>query len=484
MVATKKKSTNGNGGGGGGLTAAQMHAMSVIIERAALSSRLGKSFKGRRDIYESLGYNRNPTFQDFLDCYLRQDIAKAIIDRPVRACWRKPPIVRESDEVSTDFEEAWKELLVKHRIFYYLRRLDRLGGIGHFALLLMGFDGGGDLEVPVDNGPHELLYLAPYSEGSVQVTRYVESTSDPKYGSPEIYTITVSDFDGATSQVIPPGKPIRVHASRVIHIAEDPMEGEFVGTPRLLAVLNRLQDLNLVAGGSAEMFWRGAFPGYAFLLEKDAILGTQDEAKLEVELDQYMHDLQRYIRGQGLNIQELAMQVADPSQHVDMLMDLIAGASGIPKRVLLGSERGELASTMDHRNWAERVEERRNEHCEPMILRPFIDRLISAGVLPEPSPGYTIEWPDLLSPSDRERAEVGEVMTRAVKNYVLAYGADSVIPQEVFLREFLGMNEDKVDRVRKAKGGEINTPIPREEPSTRFGGSRGGGRDDGEEGES
>ena len=68
-------------------------------------------------------------------------------------------------------------------------------------------------------------------------------------------------------------------------------------------------------------------------------------------------------------------------------MKLISAASGIPLRIMTGSERGELASTQDDGNWASRIEERQLHFAEPMILRPLIDRLIELRALPEPSDG-------------------------------------------------------------------------------------------------
>ena len=107
-------------------------------------------------------------------------------------------------------------------------------------------------------------------------------------------------------------------------------------------------------------------------------------------MDSYLHGFQRYLRLQGIDIQELKPQLADPSNHFAVLINMISIATGIPKRILLGSERGELASSQDEKNWADQIDSRRKDHCEPMILRPLIDSLIGVGVLPEPKGEYVV----------------------------------------------------------------------------------------------
>ena len=117
-------------------------------------------------------------------------------------------------------------------------------------------------------------------------------------------------------------------------------------------------------------------------------------------------------------------------------MKLVSVASGIPIRILTGSERGELASSQDDGNWAGRVEERQIHFAEPIILRPLIDRLISFGALPEPSDGeYEIEWQSLSDPGERENAETAEIVSRAAVN--LQNAGRILTPDEG--REILGL---------------------------------------------
>jgi hypothetical protein len=444
-IKTKKRTAAGNNGSRKKATLSEanadriMEVLSTLVTRSAVSAYLGKSYSGDRDLYTALGYKKLPQYEDYLSRYERQDIARAIIDAPVRACWRHPPTITESGTEETPFEQAWVDLVDKRAIYHYLSRVDRLASIGQYAILLLGFDDGTPLDRPVTRA-NDLLYLMPYGQDAVTIDSYEQDARNERFGLPVMYNVNISI--GTLSSVSK-----QVHWTRVIHVSEDNLSSDTYGTPRLQAVLNRLQDIELISGGSAEMFWRGALPGLAFKVDKDARLGTQDLTKLQDEIDAYMHGLKRYLRLQGISVEGIAQQIADPSAHINILVDLIAAAVRIPKRILLGSERGELASTQDERNWAQRVDERRREHCEAKILRPLIDRLVTVGVLPEPEQGYTVAWPDLMTPSEKDKADVAETRARAIKHYVEAVGAQDLVPPKVFLQHILGFDQDVITQI-------------------------------------
>jgi hypothetical protein len=415
---------------------------SAITSRAQVASRLGQSYGGDRDIYNALGYSKNPTFNDFMARYLRQDIAKAIIEVPVRACWRDSPEIVEAEDDETDFEKQWADLEKDKQIFHYLSRADRLASIGQYSVMFLGFDGE-DASQEVTSA-NELLFLQVYSQDNADIRTWVRDVKNERYGLPETYNLVTTSRGGDAA----PTEPIIAHWTRVIHVAEDRLESDVYGIPRLESVLNRLQDLELIAGSSAEMFWRGAYPGMAFSIQDKSTIGPQTLTQLRDEIEEYMHNLKRYLRLTGIDVTEMKPQVADPRSHVDVQLDLIAASQRIPRRVLLGSERGELASSQDERNWAMRVDERRLEYCEPILLRATIDRLIDVGVLPEPTDGYDVKWPDLLAQSEKEKVEVGQTLAQSLKAYVDAQGADQVVPPDVML-EKLGFGPAEIEKINE-----------------------------------
>ena len=417
---------------------------SQLVGRHQLMAKLGRSYGGARDIYTALGYPSTLVFSDYEARYSRQDIAKRIITAPVHASWRKKPIVTENEEKPTKFEEMWESFVKDHRIYHYLSRVDRLSGIGKYAVLLVGMDDGKtSLDQETGNSAKKILYLRPYKEDNIDIKDWELDSTNERYGMPRIYQLKASTTEGAT-------KTLDVHYTRIIHIAEDLEENDIYSIPKLKNVYNRLQDLELVVGGSAEMFWRGAFPGFGFMAEADADIDTVSKTEFEEEIENYMHGLKRYIKMQGIDIKDLAQQVANPEGHVDVLISIISGATGIPKRILLGSERGELASSQDERAWNERIDERRRDHCEPGILRPFINLLIKVGILDEPKTGqYTVEWPDISVPSEQEEAQTAETRIRALAQYVQAAGANMVVPPEMFMKKFMGFSDEDIEKANE-----------------------------------
>jgi|TARA_R100001530_G_scaffold136282_1_gene116189 hypothetical protein len=414
------------------------------ISRREIANRLGLSFKNdARDTYKALGYPVELTFDHYWAFYTREHIAKRVVDAPVNSCWQKPPTISEIDSddgEDTKFEKAWSTMVNERKMWHYLTRIDKLSGIGQYGVLLLGFDGGGELKTEVTTAT-KLLYVRPYKQNNITIKKFEDNINDERYGLPKLYHLVVTNADGGTTETI-------VHWSRIIHVADELIEDDIFGTPRMMNVYNLIAGLHLVAGGSGEMFWRGAFPGLAFILDKDAELDpNQSKALLETEINDYIHDMNRTMRLQGMEVQNLAPQVADPSKHVETLLSLISGAREIPKRILTGAERGELGGDRDESAWNKKVRERQTNFCTPMIVRAVIDRLIKFKVLPTPTKGYEVEWPDITSPNKEEDAKVAETLAKAVAVYGNALGAQEVVPPEVFLSEIMGFDTDVIKKI-------------------------------------
>jgi len=215
------------------------------------------------------------------------------------------------------------------------------------------------------------------------------------------------------------------------------------GVPRQRPVYDRLYDLYKLYGGSAEMYWRGAFPGLS--LETHPQLGgdvTVDAAATRTQMEQYMNGLQRYLLNTGISAKSLAPQVVDPSKQIEIQLDAICIQLKVPKRIFLGSERGELASTQDSKAWNNRLMSRQNGYITPRIIVPFIDRLITFGVLPEPQ-GYSIVWEDLNSLTEEQQSIIAKNRIEAIAKYVASSGAETLVPPQFFLTDMLGFTDQQ-----------------------------------------
>ena len=81
-----------------GITTYQLQVLSELMGRRMLATTMGLQYNGARDIYQALGYPLTLSFDDYLNRYIRQDIAKAIIDRPVKATWQGALELVEPDQ--------------------------------------------------------------------------------------------------------------------------------------------------------------------------------------------------------------------------------------------------------------------------------------------------------------------------------------------------------------------------------------------------
>jgi hypothetical protein len=286
-----------------------------------------------------------------------------------------------------------------------------------------------------------LLYVKPFGQENAVIHLFDNNPSSERFGLPEIYQITITNPATRASSVL------YVHHSRVLHITRELLENEVEGVPTLKRIYNRLMDLEKLVGGSAEMFWRGARPGMQSKVDQDYSLGPEERQKLEEQLDEYDHDLRRFFVAKGVNIESLQQQVADPSNHFDIQLQVISAETGIPKRILSGSERGEMASTQDRTAWLEMIQDRREEFAEPAIIRKFVDKLIMYKVMPKPNGGdYVVDWKDLFAPSEKEQAEVGGIRADALKAYAQST-ASQYLTFEKFAKHFLGLSQDVVDKI-------------------------------------
>jgi hypothetical protein len=423
----------------------KVQILEALLSRARLAAKLGYQYGTNRNLYEALGYKVDLIYDDYAVKYERQDIAKAVINRPVEATWNGEFGIIEADEENeTALEKAWQEIDEKMHFKQVFSRLDKLASLGTFGVLFIGFDdvtNVNDLKNPVRLGRKRLLYLKPLGQGSATVNSWDQDSKSPRYGLPNIYDIVLKNPGGTSSQTV------QAHFSRIIHVPGEVLESETDGVPALQCVYNRLDDLEKIVGGSGEMFWRGARPGFSGNVDKEATLGDTEKEDMEDQIDEYEHNLRRILLLEGIDLKALQSQVSDPVGHIDAQIQMISAVTGIPKRILVGSERGELSSSQDQDSWLQMIKSRRENYAELQIVRPFVDRLIEFGILPKAAKTYSVKWQDLFAMSEKEQADIGKVRAESIASYVNAPGAEVIFPQAAFYRNCLGLPPDEIDLI-------------------------------------
>jgi uncharacterized protein len=417
----------------------------------------------------------------YWELYQREPIATRTVEVYPKESWQVNPQIFEDENVETitPFEEAWDALGKQLRgeqsfyqeeeasvVFDFLCDADIKCGIGHYAAILLGFDDGAPLDQPIDlidagkpakvapsassssssGATRRLLFMQVYPETAVRINSLEADMQSPRYGLPTEYDISMMDpleFSSLGVGTSLPSNRASVHWTRVVHISEYGV----LHTPRQRPVLNRLLDLRKLYGGSAEMYWRGAFPGYAIKtqpqLGADVDINRED---VKQQLTDYSNALQRFLVLMGMDITALAPQVSDPSSQIDKQVEAICIQLGIPKRIFMGSERGELASSQDDAAWNDRLKQRQLGVITPRIIIPFVDRLIATRVLPRPAKGYRVSWPDLTSKSDEEKAGIATQRTQAIAAYTAGQLETTLAPMDFWTR-IMGFTEDEAQSI-------------------------------------
>lgn len=424
------------------MTQAASAITSGLVNRIKWMTRLGLSFGGKRDAYKTFGYTRNLTYLDYLTRYTRDSVAKRVVNAYPEATWRSQPVVfdQDKDKLDSPFEKAWIKLVKDFSLYTIFERLDKLAGIGDYAILVVGAPG--DPTTAIGTKLSALFYLAPKGQGAATIVAYENDPAKPLYGQPKTYRVGMqTDAPNATAN-IKAVAPSLIDSSRVIHVAEGLLEGQLFGTPRLEAVWNDIDDLRKVVSGSAEMFYIAGNRGLHVRVDPDVII--QDPTNLKDEVDEYVNEISRVITTQGVEVESLGSDVADPRGNAMVCLQMISAGTGIPLRILTGSEAGQLASTQDRDNWNERIVERRTSFALPMILIPFVKMMIAIGVLPKPEgDGEQYDWPDLMAYSADQRSVQALREGNAIAQYANGVkNGGPLVPPEFLAKRWFNVDLD------------------------------------------
>lgn len=422
----------------------------------------------RRDIGKECGYPESSSItpDQYYTQFERNCIANRVVSLLPTESWKVQPEVYdvEDEDVETEFEKAWKEIArgllesggiknhfnseVGNPIWGYLKKADILSGIGHYGLIILGLDDSKDMREPIKPRTGiKLRYIRVVDQALCQVSSYDTEPDSPRYGMPQEYLVQYNRPNAAVGESVVQMDSKTIHWSRVIHVADNTDSSELYGIPRQLPVFDRLLDTRKLYGGSAEMYWKGAFPGIS--METHPQLGGEvevDEAAMRTALTNYMDGLQRFLNTKGMTAKSLSPQVVDPTPQIKVHIEGICIAIDVPMRIFMGSERGELASSQDSDTWSERITQRQNTYVTPRIVVPFINRLIWAKVLPEPKDGLKVVWPPLVEMSKEKQATIAATRTQCLSEYLNSNLENIMHPQDFLTRE-LGYTQDEAKAI-------------------------------------
>lgn len=473
----------------------------AMLSRAAWMTAL---LDPRRDVYQSCGLPKVITQQMYVQLYQREAVAAKVVDVLPLLSWQVSPELYETEdgEEPTGFEQDWDALGTTlrgerswfkaddrgHPLWEWCRKADVQSRIGQYGVMLLGLDDvweaaevaergmdpamvgmGKPLAEPavfpndgegVDKPERKLLYVRVFPEHMAAVTKLEDDPSSPRYGHPVEYSINFANptlaTGGFTAAPSMAQQTQNVHWTRVVHVVDGDGTNPVYGPPAMQAVFNNLLALMKLYHGDAEGFWVGAFP--LISIETANPLAGEPGAKLPMdELKTMMfnlfNDVQRWIGLKGMTAKSIAPMVVSPREHIDVQVEAVCIKLDIPKRVFMGSERGELASSQDDAQLNDVIRARETGHCTNAVVVPLVDRLIQLGCLRAPKDRYHLAWPSLDSQTAAEKANIAKVKADTVAAVANVYdkleSQGAMTWRDVFVK-FLDMTPDEVDAMLAA----------------------------------
>lgn len=375
-------------------------ADSAAVQRQRFANQHNITFKGLRRLNDALGYPEALTPNEYVSRYERGGIAKRIVEALPMSTWRGGGELVEDDDPDTEtaFESAFDELNKRLKIWPTFQKADILAGLGEYAGILLGAPG--KFDEPLERcRPEDLVYLTPFMQRDLTFGDLESDTSNIRFNMPLFYNLTLRGRKGNNTYT--GGK---IHHSRIVLVVDGSLDNPLLGTPRLRAVWNYLEDLDKVVGGGAEAFWKRADRGLHIKLDPEIEPDEAQVAELRESIQEYTHELKRVLTTRGVDVESLGSDVANFSPNAESICALISATIGIPQRILMGSERGELASSTDQSNYDDRVQDRRVSFADPDVVRPFVTRLQELGVLPEAE--YEVRWPEIDDLTDDQKMQL------------------------------------------------------------------------------
>lgn len=398
------------------------------------------SFDGLRDLFAALGFKHNLTIDDYRKRYERGGIAKVLIDRLPEEMWDDGVFIREADnhdpnnlsEYEIESERLWERLDIESRFM----KADKLAGLAHYSVILIGVkeEKSTDLSTPLPrlNGPDDILYLLQFAEDNAKVLSLVKNFQDPRFGRPELYELKTASPspDGIMLVTQINTVPIKVHWTRIIHVAHGLLESDWIGTPDLKASWNDLESMYKTLWGGPEFAFRRGDMGIQWALDQDfdweSDKGKELLKKMDEQIEERRHNLRSDVKTVGVDAKPIQGTPDKFGPNAEISLKVIAGTNCLPYTLLIGEELG-LRAGENNRETLNIVTQGRRKQFGTPLVRQLQDRLISVNGLPKPRSKdrkYNVVWGVEEELSEEKKAELAKAYAEANLAYSKASGGD------------------------------------------------------------
>jgi phage-related protein (TIGR01555 family) len=304
---------------------------------------------------------------------LVMDVAEDLFDKwftvhPIATGEEKPdPTLNAS--VQTELERLNARLILV-RAAQYERRYG-------WSIIVLGFEDQANLEVEIKNATR-IDHLATYSPRAVSVEKEDEDPNSERFGLPVIYKINIGK-----------AKTLRVHYSRVLHIATRLDEHAWAGVPILESIWDDMTVYRNMRWAAGQVYWR--LPGILVFKFPENYSKEEIQNFFSSLGDPNVRTFIGLPKDKEVDVLGAKGRVLSPEEFIDPIMRSISMGASIPKQKLEGTEAGAVTgSEVNQREYYKYVSGQQKLY-EAQMVGPLIDKLQEIGQV-KPDIDYVIEW--------------------------------------------------------------------------------------------
>tara|TARA_R110000782_G_scaffold153294_1_gene245782 strand:+ start:499 stop:1863 length:1365 start_codon:yes stop_codon:yes gene_type:complete len=414
-----------------------------------ISSRVTQSLRGlhsgsdtkHTQAWADYGYKDALEFADYYEMSERFGIAAAALTLPPELCWRTFPKVKEgsiedgeSRDSDTPWEDSVHDIFKKNKLWRKIKLADeyqRVGNYGAFVVQVRGNEQQAKWDQPLPNiRPDQIVKFTPLYEDQLKPTAWEGDQQSERYGQPTIYTFDESQVQVNGGNNEGRMRSVNVHWTRVIVFAEGADSDSIYGRPALKRCFNDLITLEKIIGAGGEGFWKSASMKTVYTnTNKDAPPPSSEEVdSMDEAIADFAAGMDKHLMTGGLDPKVLGVAMGDPEKPFNVALSSVAASIGVAAKLLIGSQEGRLASDQDGIFTLANMQSRRSGWCSQM-MEAIVDWMMAHNIVARSE--YEIEWDDLLAPSDKDKFELGERLTKVIVEMIKFTGESPIDPSEV-----------------------------------------------------
>ena len=115
-------------------------------------------------------------------------------------------------------------------------------------------------------------------------------------------------------------------------------------------------------------------------------------------------------------------------RHFLIALQSYSASIEVASKILVGAQEGRLAADGDAKATSSGFQSRREDWCSDMVSS-VVDWLMDVGAVTRRK--YYVDWDDLMAPSDKEKFELGEKLSKVIIELTKIYGVSPIDPSEV-----------------------------------------------------